>query len=195
MAAGRPRTFDADAALESAMQVFWRKGYEGASLADLTSAMGINPPSLYAAFGSKEALFRQTLDRYDSGPGSYTPKALMAPTAREVAEQLLAGAVALHGNLRNPKGCLGVQGALACGDGADALKKEQSRRRIFAEQLVCKRFQRAKAEGDLPKNSDPADLARYLRAVICGMAVQSADGATRRELQKTAEMAMLVWPA
>ncbi|MEH2481629.1 DNA-binding NarL/FixJ family response regulator [Nitrobacteraceae bacterium AZCC 2146] len=75
------------------------------------------------------------------------------------------------------------------------MKKEQSRRRIFAEQLVRKRFQRAKAEGDLPKNSDPADLARYLRAVICGMAVQSADGATRKELQKTAEMAMLVWPA
>ena len=195
MASGRPRTFDTEAALEAAMQLFWRKGYEGTSLAELTAAMGINPPSLYAAFGSKEALFRQAMDRYEQGPGGYTPKALRAKTAREVAEQLLAGAVALHGTPENPKGCLGVQGALACGDGATALQDDQSRRRIFAEQLVRERLQHAKAEGDLPKQASPADLARYLRAVICGMAVQSADGATRKELKKTAEMAMLAWPA
>jgi AcrR family transcriptional regulator len=193
--AGRPRTFDADTALESAMQVFWRKGYEGASLSDLTTAMGINPPSLYAAFGSKEALFRKAMDRYEAGPGSYTPKALLAPTARQVAEQLLAGAVALHGTTRNPKGCLGVQGALACGEGAEAVQLDQSARRVAAEQLIRKRLERAKAEGDLPNDASPADLARYLRAVICGLAVQSADGATRKELQKTAEMALRAWPA
>jgi AcrR family transcriptional regulator len=192
--AGRPRTFDTDAALESAMQVFWRKGYEGASLADLTAAMGINPPSLYAAFGSKEALFRKAMDRYERGPGGYTPIALQAATAREVAEQLLAGAVALHGTVNNPKGCLGVQGALACGEAGDPIRLDQSARRIFAEKLVRERLQRAKAEGDLPDDSSPADLARYLRAVICGMAVQSTDGATRQELQKTAEMAMRAWP-
>lgn len=192
--AGRPRTFDTDAALENAMQVFWRKGYEGASLSDLTAAMGINPPSLYAAFGSKDALFRKAMDRYEAGPGSYTPKALLAPTARAVAEQLLAGAVALHGTARNPKGCLGVQGALACGETASGVQRDQSARRIVAERLVRQRFERAKAEGDLPDDASPADLARYLRAVICGMAVQSADGATRKELQKTAEMAMRTWP-
>ena len=194
MAAGRPRTFDADAALESAMLVFWRKGFEGASLTDLTAAMGINPPSLYAAFGSKEALFRKAMDRYEAGPGGYTPKALQAATAREVAEQLLQGAVELHGTPRNPKGCLGVQGALACGPAGEAIRDDQSARRIVAEQLVRKRLQRAKAEGDLPKDASPADLARYLRAVICGMAVQSADGATRKELQHTADMAMRAWP-
>jgi AcrR family transcriptional regulator len=192
--AGRPRTFDTDAALESAMQVFWRKGYEGTSLSDLTTAMGVNPPSLYAAFGSKEALFRKAMDRYEQGPGGYTPKALLAPTARDVAEQLLAGAVALHGTPRNPKGCLGVQGALACGESASAVQQDQSARRIIAEKLVRKRFERAKTEGDLPADSSPADLARYIRAVICGMAVQSADGATRKELQKTADMAMKAWP-
>jgi len=194
MAAGRPRTFDTDAALQSAMLVFWRKGFEGASLTDLTSAMGINPPSLYAAFGSKEALFRKAMDRYEAGPGGYTPKALQAATAREVAEQLLQGAVELHGAPRNPKGCLGVQGALACGPAGEPIRDDQSARRIFAEQLVRKRLQRARAEGDLPKDASPADLARYLRAVICGMAVQSADGATRKQLQHTADMAMRAWP-
>jgi hypothetical protein len=162
--AGRPRTFDADTALENAMQVFWRKGYEGASLTDLTAAMGINPPSLYAAFGSKEALFRKAMDRYEASHGSYT------------------------------KGCLGVQGALACGEAGDAIREDQSARRVLAEELIRKRLQRARAEGDLPKDANPADLARYLRAVICGMAVQSADGATRKELQKTAELAMRAWP-
>lgn len=192
--AGRPRTFDAETALENAMQVFWRKGYEGASLTDLTAAMGISPPSLYAAFGSKEALFRKAMDRYEASHGSYTSKALLAPTAREVAEQLLAGAVALHGAAQNPKGCLGVQGALACGEAGDAIREDQSARRIAAEDLIRKRLQRARAEGDLPKDANPADLARYLRAVICGMAVQSADGATRKDLQKTAELAMRAWP-
>jgi AcrR family transcriptional regulator len=192
--AGRPRTFDTDAALENAMQVFWRKGYEGTSLSDLTTAMGVNPPSLYAAFGSKEALFRKAMDRYEQGPGGYTPKALLAPTARDVAEQLLAGAVALHGTTRNPKGCLGVQGALACGESASAIQQDQSARRVIAEKLVRKRFERAKVEGDLPADCSPADLARYIRGVICGMAVQSADGATRQELEKTAAMAMRAWP-
>jgi AcrR family transcriptional regulator len=192
--AGRPRTFDADAALENAMRIFWRKGYEGTSLSDLTDAMDINPPSLYAAFGSKEGLFRRAMDRYEAGPANYTPRALLARTAREVAEQLLAGAVALHGTARNPKGCLGVQGALACGEAASAVQQDLSARRLIAEQLVRKRLQRAKAEGDLPADADPTELARYLRAVICGMAVQSADGATRKELQKTADRAMLAWP-
>jgi AcrR family transcriptional regulator len=192
--AGRPRAFDTDTALESAMQVFWRKGYEGTSLSDLTAAMGVNPPSLYAAFGSKEELFRKAMDRYEQGPGGYTPKALEAPAARAVAEQLLAGAVALHGTTRNPKGCLGVQGALACGEGGRAIQQDQSSRRVLVEKLVRQRFERAKAEGDLPGDSSPADLARYIRAVICGLAVQSADGATRKDLQKTADMAMRAWP-
>jgi AcrR family transcriptional regulator len=192
--AGRPRSFDTEAAVEAAMQVFWRKGYEGTSLSDLTAAMGINPPSLYAAFGSKEALFRRAMDRYENGPGGYTPKALQAPTARDVAEQLLAGAVALHGTTRNPKGCLGVQGALACGDTASAVQADLSGRRVIVERLVRERFERAKVDGDLPAGADPAALARYLRAVICGMAVQSADGATRADLQNTADMAMRAWP-
>ncbi len=92
---GRPRSFETDKALDRALQVFWRKGYEGASLSDLTKAMGINRPSLYAAFGDKEALFRKALDRYTDGPAAYVREALHQPTARAVAERLLRGAADL----------------------------------------------------------------------------------------------------
>src|SRR5881397_436962 len=113
---GRPRAFDADKALDRALLVFWRKGYEGASLADLTRAMGINRPSLYAAFGNKEALFRRALDRYAEGPAAYVGEALNEPTARAVAERLLGGTIDLLSDPHNPHGCLVVQGALACSE-------------------------------------------------------------------------------
>src|SRR5580658_4662785 len=106
MAKGRPRAFDVNQALDRALQVFWRQGYEGSSLADLTQAMGINPPSLYAAFGNKAGLFRETLDRYTDGPAGYVRTALEAPTARAVAERLLQGAIDLLSDERHPRGCL-----------------------------------------------------------------------------------------
>src|ERR1700726_3896377 len=112
MPRGRPREFDADKALEAALKVFCRKGFEGASLPDLTRAMGINRPSLYAAFGNKEGLFRKALDRYVEGPASYVSKALAAPTARAAAEGLLFGASAALTDPRTPVGCLAVHGAL-----------------------------------------------------------------------------------
>src|ERR1700687_480877 len=109
---GRPRSFDLGKALDAGMLVFWRKGYEGASLSDLTRAMGINRPSLYAAFGDKEALFRKALDRYDEGPAAYVREALKQPTVRAVTEQLLRGAAKLSTDPHHPPGCLMVQGAL-----------------------------------------------------------------------------------
>src|SRR5213595_1538691 len=111
---GRPRAFDVDEALDQALKVFWRKGYEGASLPDLTRAMGINRPSLYAAFGNKQALFRKAMARYAEGPASYLREALEAPTARAVFERLLEGGIKMVANPRQPRGCLAVQGALAC---------------------------------------------------------------------------------
>src|SRR5262249_57450320 len=115
--------FGVEGALDRALEVFWRKGYEGASLAELTRAMGINRPSLYAAFGNKEALFGKVLDRYAEGPAGYVREALAAPTARAVAERLLLGAIDLLADPKNPRGCLLVQGALACGAAAEPLRR------------------------------------------------------------------------
>jgi AcrR family transcriptional regulator len=190
---GRPRAFDADKALDHAMQVFWRKGYEGASLSDLTKAMGINRPSLYAAFGGKEALFRKVLDRYAEGPANYVRIALEQPTAQKVIERLFRGAVETSANPRNPKGCLIVQGALACGEEAEPVRRELIARRAAGEAALRQRFERANTEGDLPSNVSPADLARYLVAVVHGMAVEAASGATPAELRRIVEVALRVW--
>jgi AcrR family transcriptional regulator len=194
MPIGRPREFDTEQALELAAELFWRKGYEGTSLADLTDTLGITRPSLYAAFGNKESLFRLALDRYEVKAGAYRSKALAAPTAFEVAQLLLEGAADLHGDKNNPVGCLGVHGALACSDEADPIRRELSSRRIAGEDAIRQRLKRAKADGDLPKDASPANLARYLSVVIYGMTVQSVGGASRAELRSVADIALRQWP-
>jgi AcrR family transcriptional regulator len=195
MARGRPREFDTELALERAMELFWRQGYEGTSLADLTAALGITRPSLYAAFGNKEALFRRVLERYEARAGAYRPRALEAPTAREVARQLLEGAAALHGDKSNPLGCLGVHGALACGRDADPIRQEMISHRSAGEQAIRKRLKRARQEGDLPPDADPAALARYLSTVLYGMAVLATGGVSHRELREVARTALMGWPS
>jgi AcrR family transcriptional regulator len=177
------------------MQVFWRKGYEGASLDDLTKAMGINRPSLYATFGDKETLFRKALDRYAEGPFSYIHRALEEKTARQAAEKLLRESVMLVTNPNNPRGCLFVQGALAAGDGGALACRELAGRRQMGVALLRKRFKRAKFEGDLPPDTDPAALARYVATVLNGIAVQAAGGATKRDLERVVQLAMKAWPA
>jgi len=191
---GRPREFDPDAALERAMHVFWTKGYEGASLSDLTRAMRINRPSLYAAFGNKEQLFRKVLDRYVDGPLAYFGKALTAPKARDVVEQMFFGAARMASDPRLPSGCLMVQGALAVGNAAGSVRKEAAGRRATSEVALRRRLQRAKREGDLPQDADPAELARYVMTVLQGMAVQGADGASPDQLRRVAQMALRAWP-
>jgi AcrR family transcriptional regulator len=187
---GRPRSFDKEKALEAALQVFWRKGYEGASLTDLTSAMGIEKPSMYAAFGDKEQLFRQVLDHYQKGPANMTLAGLNEPTARRVIERLLRQSADAGSDPRNPRGCLYVQGALACGSEADCVRTELISRRAAGEAALRKRLQRAKKEGDLRKSADPAGLARYIMAVLHGMSVRSSAGASRKELRGIAETAL-----
>ena len=190
---GRPREFDVDKALERAMQLFWRQGYEGTSLADLTRELGLTRPSLYAAFESKERLFLRALDLYETRAG-YRQAAQRAPTAAAYARALLEGAADLHGDKRNPPGCLGVQGALACAPQSDSIRKELIRRRKTGENMIVDRLKRAKAEGELPPDADPADLARYLSIVIYGITVQAAGGASRKELRGAAELALRCWP-
>ncbi len=191
---GRPRAFDPDVALDRAMHVFWAKGYEGAALSDLTRAMRINRPSLYAAFGNKEQLFRKVLDRYMNGPLAFFGKALGAAKARDVIEQIFLGAANMPSDPRTPAGCLVVQGALACGDAAGSVRKEIAARRAAAKVALRRRLQRAKREGDLPPNADPAQLSHYVMTVLHGMAVQGADGANQDQLRRVAEMALRAWP-
>ena len=191
---GRPRAFDADRALDRALAVFWRNGYEGASLPALTKAMGINRPSLYAAFGNKEELFRKAVDRYDRGPASYAPKALKKPTAREVVEALLEGIVVLLTKPQHPGGCLMVQGALACGANANRVRQELASRRAAGVAAIRRRFQRAIDEGDLPASADATGLARFVATVMHGLAVQAASGASRKELLRVKDMFLRIWP-
>ncbi len=196
MQKGRPREFDADEALDRALHVFWRQGYEGASLTDLTEAMGISRPSLYAAFGNKEDLFRRALDRYsETGPGAVQREALDQPTAKAVVERMLRGAAQCLTDPDNPRGCLAVQGALSCGEAAESIKNELCGRRAAGEAALRARFERAKADGDLNAEADPQALARFVVTVQQGMSVQAAGGASRDDLMAVAEMALKAWPA
>ncbi|GLW66628.1 TetR family transcriptional regulator [Actinomadura rubrobrunea] len=195
MGRGRPRAFDVEERLDRAMEVFWRHGYEGAALSDLTAAMGINRPSLYAAYGNKEQLFRKALERYLNGPGGYLERALEAPTARQVAEEVLRGAIRATTAEGRPRGCLVVQGALATGEDAAPVREEVLAHRRAAHAALRERLERAQAEGDLPPHVDPGDLARYLWTTADGLSVQAAGGATREELDRVADLALAGWPS
>jgi AcrR family transcriptional regulator len=195
MPSGRTRQFDADEALDQALDVFWKRGYAGASLPELTRAMGINRPSLYAAFGNKEQLFRKALDRYQTGPNSFLTEALRQPTARAVVEAVFSGFVRMQRDRDNPRGCLIVSGALACGAEAEAVRRELAQLRQAAVTALRERFQRAVREGDLPAGTDCATLARYVATVLNGLAVQAASGATEKELRRVSAMAMRAWPS
>ncbi len=191
---GRPRAFDSDEALEQALQAFWRKGYLGTSLTDLTEAMGINRPSLYATFGNKEALFRKALDRYGERQTAYLRSALEEPTARRVIEQMMYGVVDLVTNPGNPSGCLYAQSMISCSDPNDPLHQELAQRRVSGEAVLRARFERAVAEGDLPSTTVPAALARFVVTVNLGMSVQAASGASRAELLQVVQTALRALP-
>ncbi|BAR61145.1 transcriptional regulatory protein [Bradyrhizobium diazoefficiens] len=190
MGMGRPREFDAETALDQAMEVFWRHGYEGATIAQLTEAMGINPPSLYACFGNKEGLLKAALDRYTKLRNVWMDGVVSAPTAREVAERMLMGIADKQTDPANPPGCLLVQGGIACGSGSENVPFELAARRAQNEDQLRDRFVRAKAEGDLKPGSDPAALARYVFAVSVGMGVMASSGADREALRQVASVAV-----
>ncbi|MFH9968737.1 TetR/AcrR family transcriptional regulator [Streptomyces mirabilis] len=176
------------------MRVFWGQGYEGASLTDLTHAMGITRTSMYAAFGNKEDLFRKALERYTEGPASYGARALQEPTARQVAAAFLDGSVRATTRPGCPTGCLGVQGALATGDPGSDARDALSAWCNEHTSLLRDRFRQAVDEGDLPSDADPELLARYLMTVANGIAVQAAGGTARDDLQQVADMALRSWP-
>ncbi len=154
---GRPREFCIDGALDRALQVFWRRGFEGTSLTDLTEAMGITRPSLYAAYGNKEELFRKALDLYDEKYLAFTRDALDEPTARAVVERLLKGFADIATDKGHPPGCLGTNGALTCSAAAEPIRQELIKRRASYEQALRRRLEKAKASGDLPSTAHPGD--------------------------------------
>ena len=190
MGMGRPREFDAETALDQAMEVFWRHGYEGATIAQLTEAMGINPPSLYACFGNKEGLLKAALDRYTTLRNIWMDEVVAAPTARAVAERMLMGIADRQTDPANPPGCLLVQGGIACGTGSENVPFELAARRAQNEDQLRDRFIRARAEGDLKESADPAALARYVSAVSVGMGVMASSGADREALRQVADVAV-----
>jgi AcrR family transcriptional regulator len=191
---GRPREFDVDEALAAALRVFWSKGYEGTSLTDLTDAMGITRPSLYAAFGNKEALFRKALDLYEHEKLAYIGEALMAPTSREVADRLLRGALELQTSECEPRGCLRVISSVSCGSEAESVKADLQVRRASSQRALIERFEQAKADGDLPPHTDVEGIANYLIAVLQGMSVQAGNGATKEQLEEVVRTTVSMWP-
>jgi len=190
---GRPRSFDRATALERAILAFWERGYEATSVSDLTRVMGIGAPSLYAAFGDKQALFAEVVAEYGTRYGSFTDRALAEePTARAAVARILREAAAEYTAPDRPHGCLVVHAATNC----TTPEVEESLRERRNANLVTleRRIEADIAAGELPADLDAAALARHAGAVIQGMSQQARDGASREELAAVAEIAMTIWP-
>ncbi|TQS40132.1 TetR/AcrR family transcriptional regulator [Cryptosporangium phraense] len=187
---GRPRGFDADAALDRAVEVFWRHGYEGTSLTDLTEAMGINRPSLYAAYGNKDELFRRVVARYADIDMAYAREALAQPTAHAVIETFWRANVDALTRPDRPAGCLSIQGGLATGSDDGHVAEFLAASRRTGEAALAERLGRAVAEGDLPAGTDPVALARYVMVVSEGNAVHATAGADRAALNAVVDVAL-----
>jgi AcrR family transcriptional regulator len=192
MPSGRTRQFDTGNALDRALEVFWNRGYEGATLPELTRAMGINKPSLYAAFGNKEQLFHRTLDHYRDGPQAFLFEAFRKPTAREVVEAIFSGFIRMQRG--GSRGCLIISGALVCGEDSEPVRQELLRLRKETVAAFRARFEQAIRDGDLPEGTDCPTLARFITTVLNGLAVQAASEATEKEIKLVAAMAMRAWP-
>jgi len=188
---GRPREFDREKALEEAMKVFWAKGYDGASLSELTKAMGINKPSVYAAFGDKRRLFDEAVERYSAGPWNFAKRAYEMRTAKETVRALLEGAMGIAVTEDGPGGCLYTRASLSSGV---SVRDAVVGRRLAAEGKLQARLRKAQKSGELPAEVNCAALAKYVSTMVQGIAVQGAGGASRRELKAVVEVAMGAWP-
>lgn len=194
-AKGRPRAFDRQEALAAAMHVFWERGYEGTSLADLTREMGINPPSLYGAFGNKEALFAEALALYEAKEAEVITRLLnSAPTAREAIEATLRYNAEVYVEEGRPRGCMIVLSSLVGTPQSETVRRLLAERRRAGEDELRERIQRGQAEGDVPADADAAHLAAFYTTVLQGMSITARDGASRAELARIVTTAMDCWP-
>lgn len=191
---GRPPAFNHEEALEKAMQTFWTHGYEGTSMAALIEAMDMNKPSIYAAFGNKEALFNKVLDKYVMGPSAFVREAMSESTSFQMVKVFLTKAVELLAEHSNPRGCMIVQGALSCGPEAEMIQKKLISYRASIEENFKKRFELAKASADLPEDTNTSALAKYVTTIHQGISVQASSGASKDELMAVVDMVMQSWP-
>jgi AcrR family transcriptional regulator len=191
---GRTRTFDADAALDRAVGLFARQGYEGTSIAELTAVMGINPPSLYAAYGNKRRLFELVVERYAEHRRAYLEHVMGQPTARLAAQRFLEGAAEHDTAPGEPRGCLTVQGGLATNVEDQEVAALLAGRRAANQEALQRRLEQGVSDGDLPAGTDCVALARYLSTVSQGISVQASGGATREQLLEVAAIALAAIP-
>lgn len=191
---GRPLSFDRDAALEQAMLLFWRHGYEATSLSDLTAEMGVTPPSVYAAFGDKKQLFLEAVRRYLSGPVTAQHLIDAAVTARDAAWSLLEGSAIAFTGMTTPPGCLLATGAISCSPAAQDVQSELARMRGAIQDRLREKIVRAVEGGEMPGETDPEVLAGFVMAVIQGLSTLARDGLPRDKLLRVARTAMAAWP-
>ncbi|SFD35204.1 TetR/AcrR family transcriptional regulator [Streptomyces aidingensis] len=192
---GRPRSFDREAALRKAVDAFWEHGYEPTSVSDLTEAMGIGAPSLYAAFGDKKTLFLEAVEVYLHDWGGFTRRALAEePTARRAVRRVLREAAENYTLPGRPPGCMVTNAAVNCGDTSREVAERLRGLRLGNMAAIRDRIRADAAAGLLPAGADPAALAAFVAAVMQGMSQQARDGAGRAELEAVAEAAMAAWP-
>lgn len=193
---GRPREFNKARALDAALILFWSQGYEGTSITQLTKAMKINAPSLYAAFGSKEQLYYDVLNQYVTIHGDPLVRALFKrSTVRNDVKQMLIEAAKQFSRAAWPQGCLIANGALRCGKEYQPVAKATASLRILAKDALKQRLDQAITDGEIARCTDIESLAAFYSSVVQGMSVQAVDGATRKQLIKIVEYAMAAWPA
>jgi len=187
---GRPIGFDKDAALEAAMLLFWERGFEGTSMADLTQAMGLSPSSIYAAFGDKHALFSRAVKRYLDTRAQYAAEALEQPTLEKVIRALFDSTVAFLTTPGHPSSCMTLVGAMGCSVAATPAKDLLTEIRKQNEVAIRQRLLEARKSGELSWDINVSDYTRYLSSILAGLSVQAANGSTKAELKRTAQLAL-----
>ena len=187
---GRPISFDKGAALEAAMLLFWERGFEGTSMADLTAAMGLNPSSIYAAFGDKHALFSLAVKRYIDSRAQYATKALEEPTLEKVVRALFDSTVTFLTTPGHPPTCMTLAGAVGCSVDASSARDIMTEIRKQNEAAMRERFLQARKRGELSQDINVDDYTRYLSSILAGLSIQAANGSTKAELKRTAQMAL-----
>lgn len=188
---GRHREFIPEQALDAALEVFWRQGFEGTSLSDLTAATRVAAPGLYSAFGNKEAFFLKAVERYAVKYMGFMAEALAQPTARKVIENMLRHNAKLLTGKSHPQGCLGVNGAIACSESSEPIRLELVRRRRASEAALSERLKVAEAAGELPEGISAGDLARFVMTISQGMAVQAKAGASLKQINRVIDLALI----